>query len=335
VDLDEIIEGTLNLLRRLIGENILLEWEPDAHPWTVWMDPSQIDQVLANLVVNARDAIQGQGRVRLQTSRTRVDETYCSGPTDAHPGDYLVLTVSDDGTGMSQEVLSHIFEPFFTTKGLGRGTGLGLATVYGILGQNQGFITVYSEMGRGTTFRLHFPRHAGPADTEEPVDEGVHRGAETILVVEDEPCLLELAERLLATAGYQVLASANPSAALEIARNHSGPIHLLPHRSRDVRHGRRAPDAANGAPAAGHPGHLHVRLSRGHPHARHRADRQHSLSPETLQPAGPPSHSAPDLGRNGDLNRCSAENRTPNPPAKTEWISAGPPPLLPSSNEVC
>jgi PAS domain S-box-containing protein len=227
VDLDELVEGSTTLLRRLIGENLQLVWEPGSRPWTTWIDPSQVDQVLANLVVNARDAIQGQGRILLRTSRTQVDEAYCAGRLGARPGEYLVLTVSDDGSGMSAETLSHIFEPFFTTKAPGRGTGLGLATVYGIVTQNQGFITVYSEPGRGTAFRLHFPRHAGGPDAVEPTDTSTHRGSETVLVVEDEPSLLELAERLLVTAGYQVLATSSPLEALQLAQAHAGPIHLL------------------------------------------------------------------------------------------------------------
>jgi CheY-like chemotaxis protein len=138
-----------------------------------------------------------------------------------------VLRVSDDGVGMSAETLSHIFEPFFTTKAPGRGTGLGLATVYGIVGQNKGFITVYSEPGHGTTFLLHFPRHAGGPDASEAADESIQRGSETVLVVEDESSLLELAERLLLTAGYKVLATASPLEALRLARTHDGPIQLL------------------------------------------------------------------------------------------------------------
>jgi len=227
IDLDQVIESSLSMLRRLITENIHLEWEPNAHPWTVWMDPSQVDQILANLAVNARDAIHEQGRIRLSTSRKQVDETYCFGRGEAHPGDYLVLSVSDDGIGMSQEILAHIFEPFFTTKGLGRGTGLGLATVYGIVGQNNGFITVYSELGHGTTFRLHFPRHLGAIETELPSEEELQRGDETILVVEDEPSLLELTERLLVGAGYRILTSNSPRKAIELAHECSHPIHLL------------------------------------------------------------------------------------------------------------
>ena len=227
VDLDEQVEGSTILLRRLIGENLHLDWEPGSSPWTTWIDPSQVDQVLANLVVNARDAIQGQGRILLRTSCTKVDETYCSGRLGARPGEYLVLTVSDDGVGMSAETLSHIFEPFFTTKAPGRGTGLGLATVYGIVGQNEGFITVYSEPGHGTTFLLHFPRYAGGPDVDEATDEGVQRGTETVLVVEDESSLLALVERILLTAGYKVLATDSPQEALRLAETHDGPIHLL------------------------------------------------------------------------------------------------------------
>jgi len=191
------------------------------------MDPFQIDQVLTNLVVNARDAIQGQGRIRLGTHRTHVDEAYCLGRSDARPGDYLVLSVSDDGMGMSRETLTHIFEPFFTTKPVGRGTGLGLATVYGILGQNHGFITVQSEPGLGTTFRLHFPRYFGEEQIEEIPTANLRGGTETILLVEDEPALLELSERLLKGAGYRVFSTGNPTQALALAQTSKEHLDLL------------------------------------------------------------------------------------------------------------
>ena len=168
LDLNETVEGMLKMLRRLIGEDIDLAWLPGAGLWPVKMDPAQIDQILANLCVNARDAIADVGKVTIETGNAVFDEAYCADHAGFVPGEYVLLAVSDDGCGMDKETLDQIFEPFFTTKEVGKGTGLGLATVYGIVKQNNGFINVYSEPGKGTTFKIYLPRHAGQAvDTQQ------------------------------------------------------------------------------------------------------------------------------------------------------------------------
>jgi PAS domain S-box-containing protein len=228
LDLNEMVEGLLKLLRPLIGEDIDLKWHPAADLWSVKMDPSQIDQILTNLLVNARDALSDVGRVTLETGNTTFDEGYCAEHRGFVPGEYVRLDVSDDGCGMDTETLSHLFGPFFTTKQLGKGTGLGLSTVYGIVKQNSGFINVYSEPGEGSRFSIYLPRHAGEAQqtgTSSPA--AAPRGQETILVVEDEPAILELAATILERQGYTVLAAPTPAEAIHLATRHPGPIHLL------------------------------------------------------------------------------------------------------------
>ena len=160
LDLNETVEGMLKMLRRLIGEDIDLAWLPDNNLWLVKVDPSQMDQILANLCVNARDAITGTGKITIETANIAFDASYCAEHAGFVPGEYVLLAVSDNGCGMDKETQGRIFEPFFTTKGVGEGTGLGLATVYGIVKQNNGFINVYSEPAQGTTFRIYLPRHA-------------------------------------------------------------------------------------------------------------------------------------------------------------------------------
>ena len=167
LDLNETVEGMLKMLRRLIGEDINLVWLPKARLWQVRMDPSQLDQILANLCVNSRDAITDVGRISIETDNVVFDEDYCSGHTGFLPGEYVLLALSDDGSGMDKETLKKIFEPFFTTKPMGEGTGLGLATVYGIVKQNEGYINVYSEPGRGTTSRIYLPRVRSAAGASE------------------------------------------------------------------------------------------------------------------------------------------------------------------------
>ena len=228
-DLNEAVAGTLELLRRLIGEPIALIWRPDPHLWPVKVDPVQIDQILTNLCVNARDAIAGAGQIAIETGNATLDQTVCAQHAGWIPGEYVRLAVSDDGRGMDPETLAHLFEPFFTTKGVGRGTGLGLATLYGVVQQNQGFIHVSSAPGLGTTFTLYLPRHRGravPAALAGPA-ESASRGHETVLLVEDEPALLRLGTTMLEKLGYRVLAAGTPGEAIRLAEEHAGAIHLL------------------------------------------------------------------------------------------------------------
>ncbi len=229
LDLNETVGGMLKMLRRLIGEDIDLIWRPGQSLGPVRLDPAQIDQILVNLCVNARDAIAGVGRIIIETGSDTFDETYCTTHPGYTPGEYVSLAVSDTGGGMDPETLGKVFEPFFTTKELGKGTGLGLSTVYGIIEQNQGFITVSSQPGQGTTFKIYLPRH-GAAVVELPVEEAARQdspGHETILLVEDEPAILELGQLMLESFGYQVLVADTPGAAIRLATQHSGPIHLL------------------------------------------------------------------------------------------------------------
>ena len=230
IDLNDTIEGMLKILRRLIGENIDLAWHPDGSIRPVRMDPSQIDQVLANLCVNARDAIRGVGKVTIETGSLTLDQPGWKGFPDAVPGDYVLLTVSDNGCGMDDKTLENLFEPFFTTKGLGKGTGLGLATVYGIVRQNGGFIHVDSEPERGTSFRLCLPAYGqetGQVDTGRDNEAPCPLGHETVLLVEDEPSILRMATRLLEKLGYRVLTASTPGEAIDLAAKHENKIHLL------------------------------------------------------------------------------------------------------------
>jgi CheY-like chemotaxis protein len=219
----------LSMLRRLIGENIDLTWLPGVELWPVKMDPSQVDQILANLCVNARDACTGGGNISIETRNSSFDERYCAIHSGFIPGEYVQLAVSDSGCGMDKDVLENLFEPFFTTKGIGQGTGLGLSTVYGIVKQNIGFINVYSEPSVGTTFRIYLPRYTGTL--EQAAAEGQSRnvagGAETILLVEDEPAILNLSREMLESVGYRVLAAGTPAEAITLAGEYAGRIDLL------------------------------------------------------------------------------------------------------------
>lgn len=230
LDLNKAIEGMFKMLRRLIGEDINLAWLPKAGVWPIIIDPMQIDQILANLCVNARDSINGVGRITIETDRATFTEAYCADHSGFIPGDYVLLAVSDDGCGMDRDTVDKIFEPFFTTKGIGHGTGLGLATVYGIIKQNNGFVNVYSEPGKGTTFKIYFARYTDPmveTSQEKPASLIPTGRGETILVVEDEVAILNLAKKILEDLGYKVLTTKTPSQALHLAKENSNEIQLL------------------------------------------------------------------------------------------------------------
>jgi signal transduction histidine kinase/DNA-binding response OmpR family regulator len=229
LDLNVTISSMFEMFQRLIGEEIDLMWQPTPDVWHVQIDPSQIDQILANLLVNARDAIDGVGTVTIETSNVVIDKAASSARPGLAAGEYAMLAVSDSGSGMDRETLAHLFEPFFTTKETGKGTGLGLATVYGIIRQNNGYIDVRSEPGRGTTFRVYLPRvdaEVTPAIVSETVE--TPRGkAELVLIVEDVEALLELAQETLEERGYMVLAASSPAEALRLAQENAGKISLL------------------------------------------------------------------------------------------------------------
>ena len=238
LNLNEVVAASSHMLERLLGANIHLACEPARGLWSVRMDPSQVEQLLVNLCVNSRDAISDVGSLMISTANTEIDDAYCAAHPNASPGDFVKLTVRDDGCGMSPEVLSSIFEPFFTTKAVGVGTGLGLSTVYGVVTQNGGFITVSSAVGLGTTFEIYLPRTpdeltGASADADTPAEHpaqrtsGASRMRETVLVVEDEPAILQLATRALLKHGYTVFGAAGAREAIPIAREHSGSINLL------------------------------------------------------------------------------------------------------------
>jgi signal transduction histidine kinase len=231
LDLNEVLRDAERLLRRVLGEDVDVAVHPAEGLWPVRADPSQLHQVLLNLAVNARDAMPQGGKLTLETSNVELDETYVAAHEGVRPGPHVVLAVSDSGQGLSPEARAHLFEPFFTTKPAGAGTGLGLATVYGIVKQAGGHVWVYSEPGRGTTFKIYLPCDSGVAEAREPLEPAAgprtQSGTETVLVVEDDPMVRGLAVRALAAAGYRVLEAARGPGALELAATEAAPIHLL------------------------------------------------------------------------------------------------------------
>ncbi len=228
-DPNESIEAILKMIRRLIGENIELAWLPAKAPLSLKMDPSQFDQILVNLCLNARDAIADVGRITIETDRVSLDEGYCKSHPGHAPGDYVILEISDNGCGMNAETISHVFEPFFTTKGIGKGTGLGLATVYGIVKQNNGIINLYSEPAKGTTFRIYIPlnviKNPGPKVSNFESIPKSH--GESILIIEDNPILLEMGTAMLQRLGYNALSASTPNQAFRIAEESSNQIDLF------------------------------------------------------------------------------------------------------------
>jgi signal transduction histidine kinase len=228
LDLDTVITAVEEMLRRTLGEHVELVTSLAGDLQPVLADPGQLEQVLVNLAVNARDAMPGGGTLTMDTSNITVDAESIAGGSKAPPGQNVRLRVSDTGTGMPPDVIEHAFEPFFTTKKDGGGTGLGLATVYGILTQADGHIHIYSDPGGGTTFSIMLPATSQPATPKaaEMAYQRTPRG-ETVLVVEDEAALREVTRRILARNGYRVITAASGPEALDIARNHQGEIHLL------------------------------------------------------------------------------------------------------------
>lgn len=229
LDINQIIEGICKMLKRLIGENIELVWHLSNDLWFTKIDPSQVEQILANLSVNARDAICEVGRVEVKTQNAVLDEDYCRDYNGAFPGEYACILFSDNGQGMDRDTLDHLFEPFFTTKDVGEGTGLGMATVYGIMKQNKGYVDVYSEPGKGTTFKLFFPRYDQKSvlhPIQTPHQKQAGQG-EIVLLVEDETAILRMTKMMLERSGYRVIPFSSPTEAIELSRSFSNKIDLL------------------------------------------------------------------------------------------------------------
>jgi PAS domain S-box-containing protein len=229
VDVNSVVGETCKMLPRLIGEDIELVFAPGRDLWRVKADPAQVNQVLMNLAANARDAMPQGGKITIETANVAVDEAYVQKRSIVPLGHYVVLSVSDSGHGIAPEHLAHIFEPFYTTKSAGKGTGLGLATVYGIVKQSGGYIWVYSEPGMGTTFKVYLPQvtaakveHARIAAAERSP-----QGCETLLLVEDEPALRDSEREFLVRHGYVVLDAHDGEDALRVSREYSGPIHIM------------------------------------------------------------------------------------------------------------
>ena len=229
IDLNEAIDSMQNILRRLVGKDIQINWLPGTGVWPVKMDPAQVDQVMANLCVNSRDAITDFGEITIETGNTNLDEAYCAEHAGFRPGEYVCLSISDNGSGMNTETLDKVFEPFFTTKEIGKGTGLGLATVYGIVKQNKGFINVYSEPDFGTIVKIYLPRQMAlpQAESKRPIQEIPSGKGETVLLVDDDNSILDIIRDLLETLGYRVLACPSATEAISLAKNRTDAIDLL------------------------------------------------------------------------------------------------------------
>jgi CheY-like chemotaxis protein len=228
IDLNGVVSGMEAMLGRLLGETIHLRTKLAPQLGSVRADPGQVEQVVMNLAVNARDAMATGGELTIETADMDLDEDYARTHIGAKSGSYVMLAVHDNGSGMDPATQARLFEPFFTTKGPGRGTGLGLSTVYGIVKQSEGYIWVYSEVGHGTTFKIYLPRVEARVDAPaRPTPLAPPGGTETVVVVEDADLLRALARRILEGAGYKVLTARSGAEALSIAASHAGPIHLL------------------------------------------------------------------------------------------------------------
>ncbi len=229
LNMNYTIDNMLKLLRRLIGDNIELKWIPGADLGRIKIDPAQVDQILANLCVNARDAISEVGTITIETQNIFFDESYCEEHPGFQAGTYVMLAVSDNGIGMEKITMARLFEPFYTTKKMGEGTGLGLATIYGIVKQNNGFINVYSEPGKGSTFRIYMPCHEGDEERKQEIKVCATPmgGNESILLIEDEMMILNFCRKILEKYGYRVLSANTPEEALTLIEKHTGLIDLL------------------------------------------------------------------------------------------------------------
>ena len=229
LDLNAVVHEASKLLGRVVREDIILSYQTSVSVGLINADAGQLEQVLMNLVVNARDAMPDGGQINIGTASVELDEVYCLGHEPVIVGDYAMLEVRDTGCGMDEATKARIFEPFFTTKQPGKGTGLGLASVYGIVKQSGGYIWVYSEIDRGTTFKLYFPRVQGDVESGRtpPIKVDSVGGDETILLVEDENALREITASILQSAGYGVIDADTPAKAIQLADTHPEPIHLL------------------------------------------------------------------------------------------------------------
>jgi signal transduction histidine kinase len=229
LDPNQCIKAMINLLRKLIGEDIDLVWLPGRDLWSIKIDPTQLDQILTNLCVNARDAIAGVGKITIKTEKVVFDAADCKNHGCSEPGKFILLSVSDTGSGIDKAILDHIFEPLFTTKEVNKGTGLGLSTVHTIVKKNNGYIKVYSKPGTETAFKIYLPRHKGrPDDTLKEKKEDIPEGrGETILLVEDDSSILKIVQAKLKGLGYIVLTAANPHKAINIAQKNAEKINLI------------------------------------------------------------------------------------------------------------
>jgi CheY-like chemotaxis protein len=230
VDLREIVSHMTKMLQRLLGEPISLEFQPPPEIPLVMADAGMVEQIIMNLAVNARDAMPQGGALLISTSHVEVGDAYVQTHPESRPGSFVCLSVSDTGTGMDPDTLARIFEPFFTTKEIGKGTGLGLATVYGITKQHEGWIDVASDLGKGTTFSVFFPANTSPVEAkaaQTPPETEVRGGRETILVVEDEPVLRDMAHVILQECGYEILEASSGREALVVWERHQAAIDLV------------------------------------------------------------------------------------------------------------
>jgi CheY-like chemotaxis protein len=229
LNLNNLIQNLDKMLRRLLSEDIKLVTIPEGHLGEVLADPGQLEQVIINLAVNARDAMPRGGVITIETQNVFLDEDYAQKYVEVQPGDYVMMAVSDTGSGMTKASRTRIFEPFFTTKELGKGTGLGLSTVHGIIKQSGGHITVYSEVGQGATFKVYLPRLRQQVQEETAAATSctLDRGTETILLVEDEDLVRQVARRILEIRGYTMLEAASGPDALQVSQKTQGPIHLM------------------------------------------------------------------------------------------------------------